>query len=709
MLKTMPKGRPLLRHQSQLQGRAPRTPSPVLASRPSGLSSPIPGGMRAPQRRPVGRKVGSPRPRRLFSLDSETTGIDFLHGCKPFMFSACDYNAGEILTWEWDVDPLTREPIIPEADKAELRALVAYNDFIFHNAKFDVRALESIDIIDVDMAAALLDQCHDTQIGAHVLASAEQLGLKDGSVLYLDIDEEDESELQVAVNKARAIGRKLGWRVAKEGDPHFPALKASQKIKWWAMDMWLPRAVAKHLNYPKDHPWWTICRRYNLKDVERTCGLRMYQEALLEQDGLEDQYARRLKLLKITYEMENHGASISKKESDLARKDYETKAKVSEAACKKIAGPTLTNLGSADQVRTVLFDKLKLPTCKKTKTGANFSVDKDVLDELKLIATPGSKAESFLTNLQDNRAYTKALDYMDSYGKYGVQAKASPFYWMLHPNFNITGTRTTRFSSNWPNMQNVSKKEKINLRRIFGPMRNREWWCFDYSNIEMRIFAYASGDASLIQAFESGKSVHLIFAEILFPKEYLRCLEEGKEFKDEYDDTLYQWTKNGNFALIYGAGIKKANATYHVPDAYQRIRDRLPLIDQFMRQKDYEARSQGYVTTLGGYRLQVPEKKPHCAVNYYVQGSAGICMINAMIRVYEYLQSLPEYHMIMTIHDELDFDFPQSPRNLEIAYRIKQLMEMSGDDIEIPTPVDCKRTLTNWATTERIKDFKLAI
>ncbi len=225
---------------------------------------------------------------------------------------------------------------------------------------------------------------------------------------------------------------------------------------------------------------------------------------------------------------------------------------------------------------------------------------------------------------------------------------------ILYPSFNPTGTATTRLSSHDPNAQNISKQEDFNLREVFGPLPGREWFAIDYSNIELRIFAYESGDKRLIEAFEQGKSMHLVIGQVLHPKLFDKLGPDGFAKAQQY-----RWTKNGNFSLIYGAGVKKANATYRVPDAYAKIRKTLPLIDDFIKRKSGEAARKGYVETLGGYRLQVPPNEPHKAANYFVQGSAGWCMILALIRVDEYLRTLGDnYRMTMTIHDELRFGLP---------------------------------------------------
>ena len=103
--------------------------------------------------------------------------------------------------------------------------------------------------------------------------------------------------------------------------------------------------------------------------------------------------------------------------------------------------------------------------------------------------------------------------------------------------------------------------------------------------------------------------------------------------------------------------------------------------------------NQGYVELLGGYRLQVPKGEPHKAANYFIQGSAGWAIQVAMNRIWEYLEPIPDYKMILQVHDELVFDFPLAEEgvNENIIFHIADLMEMSGDDIGIPLPVEITR------------------
>jgi DNA polymerase I-like protein with 3'-5' exonuclease and polymerase domains len=658
----------------------------------------------------------------LISLDTETTGLDLHHGCKPFFVSAYD-DEGNPYSWEWEINPKTREPRIP---KRELRELQTFVDdatkLVLHNAKFDMRALSRIGI-----RIPSWKKIHDTLIAHHCLASKKSHKLKDLGIDLLDIDDTDQDDLREAVNAARRIGDRKGWRIAKSYDPHWPAMKKPPKNKkegsdaWWPLDMWLPRQIAIADKYPDNHEWHTVCRQYAMRDAERTLALWYILREALEEEGLWKQYLVRRKLLPVTYRMEERGITTRVSKLTAATEQYKTEAETTERKCFKLADRKIDNLRSPLQLQGIMFGHFRLKPMKETKEG--YSTDKDVVDHLLETTPRNAKAWHFLNNLKYHRKYSTAGRYLKSYELSGIPIRgcddASQLDWdravsqwheflRLHANFNITGTDTTRLSSSNPNAQNISKKEGFNLRQVFGPLPGRRWYSLDYSNIELRIFAYASGDKDLIKAFETGYSVHLLVCQALYPKEFAECERKGLDFKKVYESTLYQWVKNGNFSLIYGAGMKKADATYHLPGAYKKIRKRFKAIDRFMTAKHEEAVQKGFVTCIGGYRLYVSKREPHKAVNYFVQGSAGWAMCLAMIEADDYLESLEEdAYLCMTIHDELDMDTPDNDEHNGTAYQVKLRMEKSGNALGFPTPVDVDLIRDNWASEEKVK-FSIA-
>jgi len=736
--------------------------------------------------------------RYRIALDTETTGVNLFHGCKPYFVSTVD-SEKVVRCWEWPVDPTTREPIIPYNELHEIseflligpkafeeeqlcdacgeplgsmicESLPHHEDnwitdpvctvcghhhkppaVILHNAKFDMRAMSTVGI--------KLPEWEDvfcTHIASHVVDSRGPHGLKPLCMDRYEIEDDDQEMLKAKTNAARSLAQIEGvitftngvqnpggkWRIANPGDPHFPSKIRAPKDGWWTHDTWLPKAVALAKGYPETHPFHWVAKRYAAQDAERTYVLSqdLFQE--IEEAGLVEQYEWRRSLLKATYDMEEHGITIHVPRIEQMIEEHSIKAEEEANKCKKLCKRPDINLASPKQIQEVLYggnnaigdgdlEKINgfaLMPLRRTKDG--YAVDKDTLNTLlesmkheveKVNDDPGGydpeeagriiDAHDFIESLLLSRKYTKSVDYMESYLRAGLdpspkienKVRILPEWLRLHPNFNVAETATTRFSSNDPNAQNISKKEGSNIRYVFGPLEGREWYSIDYSNVELRIFAQASGDQSLIDAFAAGESVHLIFCRNLWPELYEECLREGKSFKDVYASTYYQWAKNGTFSLIYGAGEEKADKTYHLKGAYNDIRRKMPLIDSFMQEKKNEARELGYVTTLGGYRLKVPHNMPHVPVNYFVQGTAGWCIVKSMVRIHKYLQKYPQHQNIMTIHDELVFDFPIDKRNDRIIRDIADIMVYSGDELGVHTPVEVKRIKESWADGETLK------
>jgi DNA polymerase I-like protein with 3'-5' exonuclease and polymerase domains len=706
-----------------------------------------------PQKAPMIAPAYPPRPKKVprlkrkkrLAVDTETTGVDLWHGCKPFFISICDED-GNAGYWEWDVDPFTREPKIPLADIRDIQAELEGRFLIFQNPKFDIHAFNTIGI-DIPKLVGWKN-IDDTLVRSHVLSSLENHGLKEQGIITLDLGDTDQLELREATNKARMEAKKitkkrtglvptnpLGLRsfmpidVARANHPHFPAVNRAPKSGWWVLDTWLPRTIAQLEKYPSKHKWWTALSDYGCNDPARTIALYLMQEDALIEEGLKDQAETRRKLLEITFDMECRGVSVSPKAHKRLREKFVGLTTEKKNTCQRIA--PVANINSGDQVQVALFQKLAITPTKENKPKKNkktgqvtqmWSTEKEVLEDILEGLTKGSKEYTYVRNLLDFRKCGKMVTYLDGYEHGSIEQtitykKANRLFrlpwWVLHPSFNITGTKTTRWSCTNPNAQNVAKKEDYNLRECFAPYPGRLWLSGDFSNIELRIFAYESGDQSLIDAFESGDSVHMVIARVLCPE-----LIEAAGGEDEFKETdAYGWIKNGNFSLIYGAGQGKADRTYHIKGAYKTIRKRFKPIDRFMRSKHDEAVSKGYITTLGGYRLEVPTDGPHKAVNYFVQGSAGWFITEALIKVHRMLkEDYRDCYTIMQVHDELDFDIPKRPKTSQglevtpyhVAGSIQRIMEGAGKPYGFATPVSIKLIRDSWAHGEKITADQLA-
>lgn len=667
-------------------------------------------------------------PFAITAWDSETTGLDLRHGAKPYFVSTCDPDGNQTF-WEWDVDPITRQPSIPEQDITEIDARLSKSDLlVLQNPKFDALAFETIGITGWPW-----ENTQDTLLMGHLLASNQPHDLTTMALVYLGINIAPYEELlKQACNEARRMARSRypDWRIAKLGLPEMPSAKASV----WKYDAWLPRRIAQEENYSDDHPWWTVLQNYANPDTGILIPLHTAMWEKIKERNLEKIYKERLKLLRIVFEMESQGVTLSAGRLDQLQAQYQEESETAGRLCVNIAASynhelTLPKSGSNKSLTSFLFETLKLEPYtggKKKKTDAP-SMDKVAVAHYLSTLPERSKAHRFLSALKDKRQRDTALNYMEGYKRFWLplDAASDPItcgWFKLHPWLNPTGTDTLRWSSQNPNEQNISKQKGFNLRYMFGPAPGREWWSCDAQNIELRLPAYEAGEEAMIELFERPDdppyygSNHLLAFDILHPKEFA---EHGANVKKVYASTLYQWTKNGNFAVQYGAqeASGTADRAYHVPGGQALIQKRLGKIRDLNQRMIDHAEKYGYVETMPdktvdpkrGYPLLCTRSKwgsimPTVPLSYHVQGTAMWWMMKAMIRCHAYLKTLEGgYFMVMQVHDELVFDFPKGrgsepwKTNLPKIRKVMRLMAQGGDDIGVPTPVSCEYHADNWS------------
>ena len=692
------------------------------------------------------------------TLDTETTGVDLWHSCRPFLVTICTSEApDEPMYWQWKVDPLTRMPKIDRADVLEIVGWLDKADEIaFQNAKFDIRALVSIGL---KWKEAWWPKVQDTLYSGHLLSSGSLLNLTAQALQYLSVDIEPlEVRLGEVINECRRIVRREypDWRIAKEDDEGLPSLGGGERV--WKWDMWLGEALADAKGYPEDHEFRTATPQYALGDSAVTLPLRQEHKRLMEERGLLPLYEERRKLVKIIYEMESNGVTFSMERLEEKFKEFSEDSTMYDKVCTNIAkqlgfdvklpkGATNKSILAFAKAKNGLnMEEVLLKSRKDssspaldygkggsgsvnnkgiyTKSG-ELSLNKANREAYEKAVGKNTPQGKFANSWSRKQMFDTALSYMSAYKRFGVElAGTNKIFYLLHPSLNGTGSGTLRMSSSNPNEQNISKKGEANLRYCFGPAPGREWWSSDFENLELRLPAYEAGEEEMIALFERPNdppyygSQHLLVAHILWFKEFEGCLKTGEDFKKKYKDTLYQWTKNGNFAVTYGAVEESgtADAAYHQPGAQRRIKERFRKLARLNESMVALARRQGYVTTMVdreigmGYPLQIPRNDwgdiiPTTPLNYHVQGTAMWCTCKSMRRCAEYLAEVSRerkarYYMTMQVHDEIDFDFPKGPTpdyNLPIVLECKRLMELSGDDVGVPLRVDVSYHPNNWA------------
>ena len=593
----------------------------------------------------------------ILAVDTETTGTDFFHGCKPFMVTACDGETNYI--FEGDVNPYTRDVFWDEDTLDEITILLnKAHKIILHNACFDMRALESIGIV-IDK---YWDKLEDTLVASHCICSSDVHGLKDLAVKYLHYWDDDEEELATAVKAAVDKARREGYNVAREGHAHFPGLP--KVSSWFKMDYWL---------------CMDECRNYGARDAERTWLLWKTFNAGLCSEGLWFVYVERRKLLKIIYDMTSVGmhfdvqtaqAYVDSQLIEMERLRWEIKN------CAGIQYKFDPN--KRDHLIDLIHTRLKVPVLFYTKAenSQTPSVDKDALNYYE----SNYEAEAIVYLAKWRHIQTK-VNYMKSYIKWVCDDGR------IHSSFNLTGTHLTRQSSSSPNVQNVDKA----LAHYFGPPPGKVWLDLDLVNIELRIWTYIVNNKDLINIFERGESVHLLIAELIYV-ELFRMLG-SERFKERIvsPNDEYTKTKGGTFAYIYGASEEKANKTYGVPNAIYLIGKKFPEIPQYLSMVTKELwsvldREQvPAIYTLGGYRLDVPLDEIFKACNFKIQGTAGQIIGRGMVNV----ANNPDYQdsdskMVNQVHDSLKIEIPIHPRMKRTFESICKSVEDAGKTL-IPT------------------------
>ena len=490
------------------------------------------------------------------ALDTETTGANFLGGVDtPFVLYGCDFN-GHKIKWEWEYDPVQRRAIPNRLIAKDIREYTEqYDQLVFHNGKFDIRALESIGV-----KLNWRGKFEDTMIMSHVLDNIGSHGLKDLAKYYLLRKNDEQVVLKEAVKKARSIARRdfPEWRLGaenkggKDGDTTL-----------LAVDYWILKAIAKELKYPKSHPWWTLCDKYGFGDVIRTIELYYTFSNGIEIENLSVPYRREIELLEDSlYEMEGEGINVIPRNLKKSLRDYrgirekleDTLLSISPANWKSGKELPLLLFGepkkiedeNGKEVVAVKVGKHVIPSTqlnknqnfkpifssrkgsfgvcpiKLTKSKLNYSTDKYALKEL-LELKMAAKPKQYLNTLMDWKDVEKAIQQLET-----IEAHLRHDF-RVHTNYKQTGTKTTRVSASDPNTQQISKgKEfeneegekatKYKIREVFGPTNGRVWYAIDYSQLQLRIFAYIANERGFIESLEAGYDAHAYVASRIYEK-----------------------------------------------------------------------------------------------------------------------------------------------------------------------------------------------
>ena len=429
---------------------------------------------------------------------------------------------------------------------------------------------------------------------------------------------------------------------------------------------------------------------YAAEDADIT--LRLHQTLwgkLSAEPGLAKVFSEiELPLLPVLARMERLGTTIEPKLLHQQSQEIEVRLAELEKQAHELAGQEF-NLSSPKQLGEILFTKLGLPIIKKTPKGAP-STAEEVLAEL-------AETYELPQLLMEHRGLAKLKStYTDK-----LPLMIKPQTGRVHTSYHQAVAATGRLSSTDPNLQNipVRNEQGRRIRQAFIPCAGYKLVAADYSQIELRIMAHLSGDKGLLTAFAEGKDIHKATAAEVF----------GVAL-DAVTSDMRRSAKAINFGLIYGMsafglakqlGIGRAEAQKYMDLYFERY----PGVLEYMERTRQQADAQGYVETLFGRRLYLPDIKSRnaglrkaaerAAINAPMQGTAADIIKRAMINVDGWIRGIEDesIRMLMQVHDELVFEIREEKLEEYIAL-IKEKMSGAAE-LDVPLVVEAG-TGDNW-------------
>lgn len=390
--------------------------------------------------------------------------------------------------------------------------------------------------------------------------------------------------------------------------------------------------------------------------------------------------------IEVLSNMQWNGMYVDEEELNQFGKELTEKLETLTKIIYEMAGEEF-NINSTKQLGEILFEKMKLPVIKKTKSG--YSTDVDVLEKLK-------REDPIIGQILEYRQLMK----LNSTYVEGLKQYINPKTKRIHSFFHQTITATGRISSTEPNLQNIPTRFELGkrVRKVFEPEEGKVYIDGDYSQIELRVLAHISEDQHMIQAFQEGQDIHKQAASKVFKTP----IEEVT--KEQRSDA-----KAVNFGIVYGIsdfglgeqlGISRKKAKEYITEYLEQYAG----IQAFMDNITEKAKEQGYVETLFHRRRYIPELKSsnymvrqfgaRAAMNTPIQGTAADIMKIAMIKVYQEIQNRHlQSKIVLQVHDEMMIEAVEEEKE-----EIKQIMQQSMEtaiSMQVPLIADISEA-KNW-------------
>lgn len=387
----------------------------------------------------------------------------------------------------------------------------------------------------------------------------------------------------------------------------------------------------------------------------------------------------------VLYDMEREGIMVKPDELKDYGEALNGRIAELETSIHQKAGQDF-NINSPKQLGEVLFEKMRLPGGKKTKTG--YSTAADVLDKL-------APDHPIVAEILEYRGLTKLKStYAEGLAAYIGEDRR------IHSNFNQTITATGRISSTEPNLQNIPMRMELGrlIRKVFVPKDGFVFTDADYSQIELRVLAHMSGDEQLIEAYKMDEDIHRITASKVFHTPFA-----------EVTDLQRRNAKAVNFGIVYGISsfglsqdlsISKKEAAEYIEQYFATY----PGVKTFLDRQVEDAKKEGFVTTMFGRRRPIPELSSgnfmqrsfgeRVAMNSPIQGTAADIIKIAMIKVWRRLKEEGlQSKLILQVHDELLIE--TAKEETEAVERILETEMKAAADLAVTLEIDM-HTGNNW-------------
>ena len=422
---------------------------------------------------------------------------------------------------------------------------------------------------------------------------------------------------------------------------------------------------------------------YAAEDADITFQLKEILEKEIHQNGLQQLfYEIEMPLMKVLARMEQNGVRIDSEALRLSSVVLTGEMIELEKQIHELAEYEF-NVSSPAQVGEILFDRLKLDEkAKKTKTG-QYSTSEDVLEKIR-------SKHPIIGKILEYRGLRKLLStYIDALPQLINQSTGK-----VHTSFNQTVASTGRLSSTNPNLQNIPIRDAQGkeIRKAFIPDEGCVFLSADYSQIELRIMAHLSGDANMLEAFNSGHDIHTATAAKIFKKPI-----------EEVTSDMRRKAKTANFGIIYGISTFGLADRLSIPrsEAKELIEGYFttyPDVKRYMDEAIQRAKEAGFVETIFGRKRFLADINSQNsivrgyaernAINAPIQGSAADIIKIAMVKIQSRLDK-EQLHTTMTmqVHDELNFNVPAS--EIEVAKKIVVDEMESAIKLQVPLIADC--------------------